>query len=89
MEASNGKVRADVVRAHDKLLALGYVGSERTTRRAVAVARKAWLAGNRRVCRPWVPEPGLWFQWDFGAGPLSTAAPPGLTTGMRCPGGLR
>jgi hypothetical protein len=68
MEASGGKVRADV--AHEKLVALGYVGSERTTRRAVAVARKAWQAGNRRVHRPWVPEPGLWFQWDFGTGPI-------------------
>jgi hypothetical protein len=31
MEHSKGKIRAD--EAHDKLLALGYVGSERTTRR--------------------------------------------------------
>ncbi len=72
MQASNGKVRADV--AHDKLLALGYAGSERTTRRAVAAARKAWQAGNRRVHRPWVPEPGLWFQWDFGTGPVVDGA---------------
>lgn len=68
MEASHGKVRADV--AHDKLVAMGYAGAERTTRRAVAAVRKAWLAGNRRVHRPWVPEPGLWFQWDFGDGPV-------------------
>jgi hypothetical protein len=68
MEASDGKVRADV--AHDKLVAMGYEGSERTTRRAVAAARKAWLAGHRRVHRPWVPEPGLWFQWDYGTGPV-------------------
>ena len=67
MEASHGKVRADVV--HDKLLAMGFAGSERTTRRAVATARKAYDAGHRRVHRPWVPEPGLWFQWDFGDGP--------------------
>lgn len=67
MEASHGKVRADV--CHDKLAAIGYTGSERTTRRAVATTRRAWLAGNRRVHRPWVPEPGLWFQWDFGDGP--------------------
>ncbi|MEJ7583973.1 MAG: IS21 family transposase, partial [Acidimicrobiales bacterium] len=67
MEASHGKVRADV--AHDKLTAMGYEGSERTTRRAVAIARKAYDAGHRRVHRPWVPEPGLWFQWDFGDGP--------------------
>lgn len=67
MEASNGKIRADV--AHDKLVAMGYTGSERTTRRAVATARRAWAAGHRRVHRPWVAEPGLWFQWDFGDGP--------------------
>ena len=34
MERSKGKIRADV--AHEKLAALGYQGSERTTRRAVA-----------------------------------------------------
>lgn len=68
MEASNGRIRADV--AHEKLEAMDYVGSERTTRRAVAQVRKEWLGGHRRVHRPWVPEPGLWFQWDFGAGPL-------------------
>ena len=72
MEASNGKVRADV--AHDKLVALGYSGSERTTRRAVAAARRSWQAGHRRVHRPWVPEPGLWFQWDFGVGPVVDGA---------------
>jgi hypothetical protein len=72
MQASNAKIRADV--AHDKLVALGYTGSERTTRRAVADARQAWAAGHRRVHRPWVPEPGLWFQWDFGAGPVLDGA---------------
>ena len=60
MDASSGKVRADV--AHDKLVAMDYEGSQRTTRRAVAAVRRAWLAGNRRVHRPWIPEPGLWFQ---------------------------
>ncbi len=68
METSNGKIRADV--AHHKLVAMGYTGSERTTRRAVAQVRKAYDVGHRRVHRPWVPEPGLWFQWDFGAGPI-------------------
>jgi hypothetical protein len=43
IEASKAKVRADVV--HDKLGALGYVGSERTTRRGVAAAKKAYRAG--------------------------------------------
>jgi len=67
VEASNGKVRADV--AHDKLVAMGYAGSERTTRRAVAAAKKAYVAGRRRIYRPWVPEPGMWFQFDYGDGP--------------------
>ena len=39
-------------------MALGYLGSERTTRRAVAAAKKAYRAGRRRIYRPWVPEPG-------------------------------
>jgi hypothetical protein len=47
MEASRGKIRADV--AHDKLETMEYTGSERTTRRAVAKVRAAWLAGHRRV----------------------------------------
>ncbi len=67
VERSKGKVRADV--AHDKLLALGFEGSERTTRRAVARAKKTYAAGHRRVYRPWIPEPGMWFQFDWGHGP--------------------
>ena len=67
VDHSRGRVRADV--AHEKLIALGYPGSERTTRRAVAQAKTAYRAGRRRVHRPWVPEPGMWFQYDFGDGP--------------------
>jgi transposase len=67
VDRSHGKVRADVV--HDKLRALGFEGSERTTRRAVAVAKKAYAAGHRRVFRPWIPEPGMWLQFDWGKGP--------------------
>ena len=67
VERSLGKVRADV--AHDKLLALGFEGSERTTRRAVARAKHAFAAGHRRVYRPWIPEPGMWLQFDWGHGP--------------------
>jgi Mu transposase, C-terminal domain len=67
VERSRGRVGADVV--HGKLTAMGYGGSERTTRRAVAAAKKSWRAGNRRVFRPWIPEPGLWLQWDWGEGP--------------------
>jgi transposase len=67
VERSQGRIRADV--AHRKLVAMGYSGSERTTRRAVASAKAAYARGQRRVFRPWVPEPGLWLQWDWGAGP--------------------
>ena len=64
---SGGKIRADVV--HRKLAAMGYGGSERSTRRAVAEAKAAWQAGHRRTYRPWIPEPGMWLQWDWGEGP--------------------
>jgi hypothetical protein len=42
------------------ITAMGYAGSERTTRRAVAEIKAAWHAGRRRVHRPWVTEPGMW-----------------------------
>lgn len=67
VERSHGKVRADV--CHDKLDPMGYQGSERTTRRAVAEVKQAYRKGKRRVYRPWVPEPGMWFQWDWAQGP--------------------
>ena len=52
VDRSRGKVRADVV--HEKLIALGYTGSERTTRRTVAEVKAVYRAGRRRVHRPWV-----------------------------------
>jgi transposase len=67
VERSRGRVRADIV--HDKLRTLGFEGSERTTRRAVAAAKKSYAAGHRRVFRPWIPEPGMWLQFDWGKGP--------------------
>jgi transposase len=67
MERSGGRIRADVV--HEKLLGLGYSGSERTTRRAVLEVRRAFNTGRVRVHRPWVTEPGMWLQYDFGDGP--------------------
>jgi hypothetical protein len=67
VDRSKGKIRADV--AHRKIVAMGFSGSERTTRRAVAQIKAAWRAGRRRVYRPWVPEPGMWAQYDFGDGP--------------------
>src|SRR5215207_10121961 len=73
MDRSEGKIRADVV--HDKLVAMGFAGSERTTRRAVRAARKAWWSGHRRVFRPWLPEPGLWLQFAGATGRGSPAGP--------------
>jgi hypothetical protein len=65
---SQGLVRGDVV--HDKLAAMGFTGSERTTRRVVSAAKVQWRRGTHRIYRPWVPEPGLWLQWDYGDGPV-------------------
>jgi len=67
VDDSLGKIRADV--AHRKLVAMGFTGNERSTRRAVAEAKAAWRSGRRRTYRPWVPEPGLWLQMDWGKGP--------------------
>jgi hypothetical protein len=72
VDRSKGKIRAD--RAHEKITAMGYAGSERTTRRAVAEIKRAYFAGRRRVHRPWIPEPGMWAQYDFGDGPRIGAA---------------
>ena len=52
VERSEGKVRADIV--HERLAAMGFGGSERTTRRAVAAAKARYQAGHRRTYRPWV-----------------------------------
>jgi transposase len=68
VDRSRGKIRADV--AHQRLIAMGYLGSERTTRRAVADAKRRWRAEHGRRTRPWVVEPGLWMQWDYGDGPV-------------------
>jgi hypothetical protein len=65
---SRGKICGDV--CHRRLVAMGYVGSERTTRRAVAEAKRRWRAEHGRRTRPWVVEPGLWMQWDYGDGPV-------------------
>ena len=68
VERSHGKIRAD--KAHETLVAMGYMGSERTTRRAVAEAKRRWRQEHGRRYRPWIPEPGLWMQWDYGDGPM-------------------
>jgi transposase len=68
VESSEGEIRADVV--HERLVAMGFAGDERTTRRAVAAAKAAYRDGHRRGYRPWITEPGLWLQFDWGAGPV-------------------
>lgn len=65
---SDGRIRADVV--HRRITAMGFTGGERTTRRVVAEVKKRLREGQRRVFRPWITEPGLWLQWDWGAGPV-------------------
>jgi transposase len=67
VERSQAKVRADV--AFRNLRRQGFCGSERTVRRAVAEAKAAYRSGSRRIYRPWIPEPGMWAQWDWGEGP--------------------
>jgi hypothetical protein len=57
IEASKGRIRAD--KAQEKLLALGYTGSERSTRRAIARVKAAWRLGHTRLHRPWITEPGM------------------------------
>ena len=68
VETSQGAVRADVV--HERLVAMGFTGDERTTRRAVATVKQAYRDGHRRQYRPWITEPGLWLQFDWGSGPV-------------------
>ncbi|MGW3351743.1 IS21 family transposase [Nonomuraea rubra] len=65
---SRGKIRADVV--HQRIAAMGFTGGERTTRRTVAEAKAQYRLGRHRIYRPWVTEPGLWLQWDWGSGPV-------------------
>ena len=68
VEQSEGVVRADVV--HERLQMMGFAGDERTTRRAVADLKAAYRDGHRRQYRPWITEPGLWLQFDWGHGPV-------------------
>jgi hypothetical protein len=78
VDKSSGKIRADVV--HDRLKAMGYSGSERTTRRVVAYSKAAWKHRTHRIYKPWITEPGAWLQWDYGDGPVVG----GLSTILFC-----
>jgi transposase len=77
VERSGGRVRADIV--HERLCVLDpaqpYTASERTTRRAIRRAKAAFRAGRARTYRPWITEPGMWLQFDWGHGPLIDGRP--------------
>lgn len=64
VDVTHGKVRADKI--HETLTSRGFTGSERSTRRAVADAKRAYRMDHQRNHQPWVTEPGLWLQYDFG-----------------------
>lgn len=68
VDRSRTKISADV--AHERLVAVGFGGDERTTRRAVAEAKAGWRQSHRHTYRPWIAEPGLWLQFDRGTGPV-------------------
>ncbi|MGH3600342.1 MAG: IS21 family transposase, partial [Pseudonocardiaceae bacterium] len=68
VDHSKARIRAD--KAHGVLVAMGYEGSYRTTRRAVAEAKHRWRQRHGRRTRPWIPQPGLWLQFDWGEGPV-------------------
>jgi transposase len=73
VERSSGVIRADVV--HRKLEEMGFLGSERTTRRVVARLKAEYIRATHRVYKPWVTEPGMWIQFDYGQGPLVAGRP--------------
>lgn len=65
VDRSKGRIRADVV--HRDIVAMGFTGSERSTRRAVAECKKVWRQGRRRIYRPWIPS------LNYGPDPLRPA----------------
>ncbi|WP_255557065.1 IS21 family transposase [Paeniglutamicibacter sp. Y32M11] len=72
VDASRGKIRGDIT--HERLVALGYTGSQRTTRTVVAKIKADYRAAEARPHRTWIPEPGRWLQYDFGDGPVIDGA---------------
>ena len=66
---SGGRVRADICQRRLGSMD-GFDCSERTVRRAVAKVKRQYHHVNRRIYRPWIPEPGQWAQFDWADGPL-------------------
>ena len=69
---SNGRISAQQV--HRRVRALGFTGSERTIRAAVAAAKSRLADGDLR----WAPEPGLWMEFDWLPGPVVAGRPTSL-----------
>ena len=63
VRSSDGRISAK--RLLPTARAAGYIGSERSFRRAVARAKAAWRV-KRRTYRPWVPTPGEYLVIDWG-----------------------
>lgn len=78
IEKTKAKITAR--RLQRELRAVGYEGSERSLRRAVAAEKAAYrrrTATQGRVYRPWVSGPGEWLLCDWGsAGKVATPAGP-------------
>jgi hypothetical protein len=60
-------MRGSIAKKGRKWYAVIYDGPDPLT--AVAVLKESYRRGSRRVYRPWIPEPGMWAQWDWGQGP--------------------
>lgn len=73
VDRSGGLVRADVV--HQRIVAMGFDGAERTTRRVVAECKRDYRPVDGPSGRPLIPEPGLWAQWSWTRGPLAAGVP--------------
>ena len=65
VDRSDDRILANVV--HEKLTAMSYRGSERTTRRVVGALKEKWRPTSHRVYLPSITEPGWWWQWDYAA----------------------
>lgn len=68
VEQGQGACRADAL--HEVLVTMGFTGALRSTQRAVKAVKAEYHLGQGRKHRPWVPEPGLWVQFDYGDGPV-------------------
>ena len=67
VDRSNGKIRGGC-----RVRQVGGVGVHRFGAHSTARGRRReanYRHGRRRVYRPWIAEPGLWAQWDWGQGP--------------------